>query len=277
MSKAVLITGASGGIGQALVKAAADKGYTVFAGVRGETPALAGQGNVRQVRFDVTDPDAVAAAAKQVEREANDRGLAAVINNAGVIVRGPVELVPPAELRRQFEVNTYGPAFVTQAFLPLLRTGGGRVINISAATARQPMPFMAALSGSKAALAAMSQALRMELATWGIPVVLVEPSSTATEIFDKADDAARAALALADPGRVALYAAHLAAVGKAMAAQKPGQVEPVVRTVLAALQARRPRRLYVAPGDARLVGLLTHLPAGLRERLVTGTLGLAGG
>ncbi|MER7422252.1 SDR family NAD(P)-dependent oxidoreductase [Nonomuraea rubra] len=179
-------------------------------------------------------------------------------------------------MRRQFEVNTYGPAFVTQAFLPLLRAGGGRLINISAPTARQPMPFLAPLSGSKAALAAMSTALRMELAAWGIPVVLVEPGSTATEIFDKSGAAARASLALADPRRSALYARHLAAVGRAQARQRLAPVDPVARTVVTALEARRPRRLYVAPGDARLIGLLTRLPVRLRERLVAGILGLTG-
>ncbi|WP_043635970.1 SDR family NAD(P)-dependent oxidoreductase [Nonomuraea candida] len=274
--KAVLITGASGGIGRALVRSLADRGYTVFVGVRDGGEGLADVPGVRPVRLEVTDPDGVEAAARQVGREVRDWGLAAVINNAGVIVQGPLELVPPAELRRQFEVNTFGPAFVTRAFLPLLRAGAGRVINISAPTARQPMPFLAALSGSKAALAAMSQALRMELAAWDIPVVLVEPGTTATEIFDKAGAAAKAALALAEPHRVALYAGHLAAVEKALAGQRPGPVEPVARTVARALEDRRPKRLYVVPGDARLISLLTRLPVALRERLVIGNLGLAG-
>ncbi|MBF8187756.1 SDR family NAD(P)-dependent oxidoreductase [Nonomuraea sp. K274] len=158
----------------------------------------------------------------------------------------------------------------------MLRAGGGRVINISAVTARQPMPFLAPLCGSKAALAAMSQALRMELAAWGIPVVLVEPGSTATAIFDKAGAASRAALALAEPRRAALYAAHLAAVEKALARQKPAPAAPVAVTVIKALEARKPKRLYVVPGDARLIGLLTCLPVGLRERLVLGNLGLSG-
>ncbi|MBB5777822.1 SDR family NAD(P)-dependent oxidoreductase [Nonomuraea jabiensis] len=276
MSQAVLITGASGGIGQALVKAIAGKGYTVYAGVRGEAEVLAGMPGVRTVTLDVTDSDSVAAAAEQVGRDLRDQGLRAVINNAGVIVQGPLEIVPPAELRRQFEVNTYGPVFVTQAFLPLLRTGGGRVINISAATARQPVPFLAPLAGSKAALASMSTALRMELAAWDIPVVLIEPGSTATAIFDKAATAAEAALALADPGRAALYAEHLAAVAKATARRRHASTEPVVRTVTTALEARKPKRVYVVPGDARLLGLLSRLPAPLRERLISGTLGLTG-
>ncbi|MCF6469468.1 SDR family NAD(P)-dependent oxidoreductase [Nonomuraea sp. MG754425] len=271
----VLVTGASGGIGRAVVKTLAERGYTVFAGVRGEAPELAGLPNVHMVTLDVTDPDSVEAAAKQVGRDVARRGLRAVINNAGVIVQGPLELVPPAELRRQFEVNAYGPVFVTQAFLPLLRAGKGRLINISAPTARQPMPFLAPLSGSKAALASMSMALRLELAAWGIPVVLVEPGATATEIFDKAGAAAEASLALAEPRRAALYTRHLAVVGEAMAKQRLGPVEPVTRVVTAALEARRPKRLY-AVGDARVIGLLTRLPAGLRERLVAGTLGLAG-
>ncbi|MEO3806104.1 SDR family NAD(P)-dependent oxidoreductase [Nonomuraea sp. B1E8] len=269
MPHAVLVTGATGGIGRAIVKALS--GYTVLAGVRHKSDALNG---VRQVVMDVADPDSVAAAAKEITREVGDHGLYAVVNNAGVIVQGPLELVPPGELRRQFEVNTLGPAYVTQAFLPLLRLGRGRVINISASTARVPVPLLSALSGSKAALAAMSAALRLELAAWNIPVIVVEPGSTATEIFAKAEKNASAVLALADPERVARYARHLAAAAKAQAGLRPAPPEAAAATVLDALRSAKPRRHYVVPGDARIAGLLQRLPAGLREYLLARTLGL---
>ncbi|WP_214413895.1 SDR family NAD(P)-dependent oxidoreductase [Sphaerisporangium fuscum] len=265
--RTVLVTGAAGGIGQAIVKALAAKDYVVLAGVRERTAAL---GGARQIVMDVTDPESVADAAEQV-----DGGLHAVINNAGVIVQGPLELVPPGELRRQFEVNTYGPTYVMQAFLPMLRAGRGRIINISAPTARVPLPFLAPISASKAALASLSDALRLELAAWGIPIVLIEPGTTSTPIFAKAEAAARAAAALAEPDRLALYGDHLARLAQAMAEQKPGSVEPVANAVVAAVEARNPKRRYVV-GDARLADLLTRLPVRLRERMVMSALGLTG-
>lgn len=224
--------------------------------------------------IDVTDPRSVAVAAEQVAAQVGTAGLQAVINNAGVIVQGPLELVPPEQLRHQFEVNTLGPAYVTQAFLPLLRAGSGRLINISAPTARIAMPFMAPISASKAALSSLSDALRLELAAWDIPVVVVEPGGTQTDIFAKADTDARTGMAAADPAKVALYSNQLTAVGRAAAKQKLGPVDAVGKTIAKAVTTRRPKRHYTAGSGVAIFGILSHLPAGLRERLISLVFGL---
>src|SRR4029079_6327499 len=125
-------------------------------------------------------------------------------------------LVPAAELHRQFAVNVYGPAQVTRAFLPMLRQGGDRGINVSAPTARLAIPYAGPISASKSALESLSDAARVELAPWGIPVVIVVPGSIDTGIFAKADVAAKETLAAADPDRVALYRGRLDAVAAAM-------------------------------------------------------------
>jgi NAD(P)-dependent dehydrogenase (short-subunit alcohol dehydrogenase family) len=275
-NKGVLVTGASGGIGGATVRSLAERGYPVYATVRGDdaaSRALAALPGVRLVRMDVTDPGSVAAAADTIGTEV--AGLRAVVNNAGVIVQGPLELVPPAELRRQFEVNTLGPTFVTQAFLPLLRAGSGRVVNVSAPTGRIPMPFLAPISASKAALESLTTALRLELAAWNVPVIVVEPGSTQTRIFDKADAAAKAALKDTDPRRIRLYRDHLARMDKAQARMRQRPVQPVADAIVTAVTARNPRRRYPV-GDARAFGVLLRLPTGLRERLVISALGLRG-
>ncbi|MEU6431007.1 SDR family NAD(P)-dependent oxidoreductase [Microbispora sp. NPDC046973] len=275
-NRAVLVTGAAGGIGRAAVEALVARGYTVYAAVRGEDASLGRTAGVRVVTMDVTDPGSVASAAERVHDEVRGRGLHAVVNNAGIIVQGPLELVPPDDLRKQFAVNTLGPAFVTQAFLPLLRAGRGRIVNVSAPTAHVALPFMAPISASKAALKALTDALRVELAAWRIPVISVEPGATATAIFDKADAAARKALAAADPHRVALYDDHLARFGKAIAGQKTGPAEAVAATIATAVEARDPKRRYPVSADVRVYGMLAHAPAGLRERLVTRAFGLQG-
>jgi NAD(P)-dependent dehydrogenase (short-subunit alcohol dehydrogenase family) len=270
-ARAVLVTGSTGGIGTATVRLLRSRGFTVYAGARGRAEFEPG---VRVLPLDVADPESVAAAAKRVAGEVD--GLWAVINNAGVIVQGPLELVPADEWRRQLEVNTLGPASVVREFLPLVRAGHGRIVNVSAATGRVAMPMMGALSASKAGLEALSNALRLELAAWKIPVVVIEPGATETEIFARASAAADGAMKQADRDRVRLYQSHLAAYEKAMSRFKPGPVEKVAEVIVRAVEARRPHRRY-AVAEARTLGaILPKLPAGLRDRVVSSAVGLNG-
>ncbi|HVU77962.1 MAG TPA: SDR family NAD(P)-dependent oxidoreductase [Gaiellaceae bacterium] len=271
--EAVLITGAATGIGAAAARKLAERGFRVFAGVHTTRPASPTAG-VETVTIDVTDPGSVAAAAADVRERLGGSGLRAVVNNAGVIVHGPLELLPHRELERQFAINTLGPVYVTQAFLPLLRVGNGRLINVSAPTARVSVPFMGPIGASKAALESLSTALRGELAAWKIPVVLIEPGGTDTEIFAKAAATAEAALASGDPARVALYRPQLEAFAKAAAKQSLGPIEPVAAALVAAVEARRPKRRYSAGNGVRLFAALSHVPTGLRERLVASAFGL---
>jgi NAD(P)-dependent dehydrogenase (short-subunit alcohol dehydrogenase family) len=270
--QAVFITGAATGIGAATAHKLAQRGYRVFAGTHTTPPASAA--GIETIPLDVTDPDGIAAAAGTVRDRLGADHLRAVVNNAGVIVQGPLELVPQRDLERQFAINTLGPVYVTQAFLPLLRTGRGRLINISAPTARVPVPLLGPIGASKAALESLSAALRGELAAWGIPVVLVEPGGTDTQIFARAAAAAEAALAAGDPARVALYRPHLEAFATAAAKQSLGPVAPVADAVVTAVEARRPKRRYSSGNGVRLFGALAHVPVALRERLVASAFGL---
>jgi NAD(P)-dependent dehydrogenase (short-subunit alcohol dehydrogenase family) len=269
--RAVLVTGSTGGIGTATVALLRRKGFTVYAGARGRADFGP---EVHVVPLDVADPESVADAAKRIGAEVD--GLAAVINNAGVIVQGPLELVPADEWRRQLEVNTLGPASVIREFLPLVRSGHGRIVNVSAATGRVAMPLMGALSASKAGLEALSNALRLELAPWKIPVVVIEPGTTETEIFARAGAAADAVLRQADRAQVALYEAHLAAYAKAMGRFKPGPVDKVAEVIVRAVEARRPKRRYAVAEARTLGGVLPKLPAGLRDRVLATAVGLNG-
>jgi NAD(P)-dependent dehydrogenase (short-subunit alcohol dehydrogenase family) len=272
-SKAVLITGAGAGLGLATTQALATKGYRVYAGVRHAPPPQLDAPGVHPVPLDVTDDASVAAAAEQVAA-AEPGGLHALVNNAGVIVQGPQELLPTEEWQRQFDVNVIGPARVTRAFLPLLRKAPGRIVNISAASARVALPFLGPLSASKAALESLSDAARIELAPWGIPVVVVQPGALETEIFTKASTAAQAALRGANPQQLALYRSQLAALDAATARQRLGSVTKAAQVVVRAVDAARPRRVYFGGADVRGLGLLAGLPAGLRERAITATFGL---
>jgi NAD(P)-dependent dehydrogenase (short-subunit alcohol dehydrogenase family) len=258
--RGVLVTGANGGVGSALTKALADRGFTVYAGARGGALDL-----------DVTDQASVARAAKEVARMQGDQGLYAVVNNAGVIVQGPLELISDAELRRQFEVNVYGPANIMRVFLPLLRQGRGRIVNISAVSAINAVPYLAAISASKAALESLSDAARIELAPWGVPVVLIQPGATDTQIFAKA---AGTSLLDIPPDRLALYGEQLKAVAHAMAKQRLAPVKSLVDVIVRAIEAQRPKPRYLAGMDTRAASLLSHLPTRLRDRILAGVMGL---
>lgn len=197
--RAVVITGASTGIGEACVRLLVEKDFLVFGSVRTAADAerLKAQfgENYAPLFFDVTDGDAVARAAVAVEDRLQGETLAGLVNNAGMAVAGPLLHVPVEELRRQLEVNVIGQLRVTQAFAPLLGARAyqgepGRIVNMSSVAGRMVGPLMGPYSASKFALEAMSDALRRELAVYGIEVVVIEPGMIATPIWDKADSSA---------------------------------------------------------------------------------------
>jgi len=273
-SAGVFLTGASGGIGAATALQLADAGIPVFAGYRDNRETVPEHRLVTPVALDVTDVASVCQAVDQIASVVRRDGLRAVINNAGLIVQGPLEVLPETSLRRQFDTNTLGPVFVVQQTLPLLRLGQGRIVNVSAPTARIPVPFLAPIGASKAALASWSVALRGELAPWRIPVVLIEPDATKTAIFDNAATLAERDLASADPACVDLYARQLAAIAQAAAKQRMVEPAVVARVIAKAVTTARPRRRYTAGPGARLFAMVSHLPASMRERVVLTAMGL---
>jgi NAD(P)-dependent dehydrogenase (short-subunit alcohol dehydrogenase family) len=143
--------------------------------------------------MDVTDPDAVLRARDEVASMLGSRTLAGLVNNAGIVVSGPLLYLRPSEYRRQLEVNMIAPLVVIQAFAPLLSTDDkregspGRVINISSTGARISIPFLGAYSASKSGLEGMSDALRCELMLFGIDLIIIRPGFVATAMYDKGE------------------------------------------------------------------------------------------
>jgi NAD(P)-dependent dehydrogenase (short-subunit alcohol dehydrogenase family) len=274
--KTVLVTGASGGIGGALTKRLASDGWRVFATARDpETieAASAADGEVVPLALELTEEGSVAAAGAAVRERTGARGLDGLVNNAGVIVQGPLEAVPASELRRQFEINVLGQMAITQAVLSQLRVAGGRIVNVGAPTGRVAMPLLGPIGASKAALHSLNDALRMELRHQGISVSLVIPGALETEIFAKAAAAAEeAGPASAEAARV--YGGVVEAAAEKMAEMKPKPVDATVNAIRAALTDRRPKVRYVAGSDARQIEALRLLPVGMRDRAVMGAVGV---
>ncbi|WP_456426505.1 SDR family oxidoreductase, partial [Rhodocaloribacter sp.] len=205
----VVITGASTGIGKACALDLDARGFAVFATVRRAEDAKALEAEasprLRTLFLDVTDAASIAAAAETVAGSVGEAGLHGLVNNAGIAMAGPLEGMPLDAFRRQFEVNVTGQVAVTQAFLPLLRKARGRIVNMGSIGGISVLPFVGAYCASKFAFEALTDSLRMELAPWGIEVVIVEPGSVATPIWGKGEAHAEAILERADPGTTALY------------------------------------------------------------------------
>jgi len=260
-----LVTGASTGMGRATVLRLAADGYRVFAGVRKEADGqalardAAGRGNVIPVMLDVTDAGQIAAAVKTVTASAGDAGLAALVNNAGVGVFGPLELAPLESIRWQFEVNVTGQIAVTQAFLPLLRQARGRIIMIGSIGDRAAMPFGEPLGASKAAIALMAEALRQELAPWDVKVILIRPAGIRTEAVDKFEaDAEKTIASFTDEGRGLYEDIYRRMVAAALPRLRRGSPPEVVAdTIAGALAADRPHTRYLVGKDSRRLATLS--------------------
>jgi NAD(P)-dependent dehydrogenase (short-subunit alcohol dehydrogenase family) len=272
---AVLITGASTGIGEACAMRLDQTGFQVFAGVRKGSDAerLRAKASPRltPVRIDVTDAATIAAAHDIVAAAVGARGLAGIVNNAGVAVAGPLEFLPLDDLRYQLEVNVTGQIAVTQAFLALVRQGHGRIVNIGSVSGRLATPFVGPYSASKFAIEALTDALRIELRPWGIHVAVVEPGSIATPIWDKSEETAEKIERNLPPEGRRLYGAAIPAL-RAFAANTAKRGLPpdaVAKAVVHALTASRPKTRYLVGTDARIQALLARLvPDRMRDGLI---------
>ena len=266
----VLVTGAARGIGRSIVEHLAAGGWDVIAGVRTDQDAAAitkvDPQRISSVILDVTDAAHIAALSESLPEQ-----LDAVVNNAGIAVSGAMETVSPDEWRKQLEVNVIGQLAVTQAVLPRLRRSKGRVVFISSLNGKVSFPLLGAYCASKFALEAAADALRIELRPWGIPVVLVEPAQTDTDIWRTADAVAEETEAALTPEHRALYARHIAGMKKFIPVSQRMAVPPekVSAVVEEALTARRPRARYVVGiGPKVQLALLTNLPTRARDRVL---------
>lgn len=263
--RAVLVTGASSGMGKACALRLSQGGFTVFAAVRKEHDARALRAEGSQpVILDVANDRTIAEAVRVIAEAVGSSGLAGLVNNAGIAVSGPIELVPLDELRRQYEVNVFGQVAVTQAFLPLVRAARGRIINVGSVGAKFALPFFGPLNSSKAAFESISDSMRMELRRWGIKVVLVSPGSIRTAAEAKLLAESEAVVSSFSAEGQARYASSYRAFVQSMLALESHGVGPevVAETVYRAMTVRSPGARYpVGPKSRLLPFLFTRLPA----------------
>ena len=196
--KKVVITGVSTGIGYSSAKILCDSGYRVFGSVRKQEDAEKVTSefgaNFTPLIFDVTDSKGIQENAQIIKSELiPGEALAGLVNNAGVAMGGPINLIDTDVFRKQFEVNFFGLIEVTKTFLPMLGAvknsmQQGKIINISSISGRRAHPFVAPYTASKFAVEAFSDALRREMLLYGVDVILIEPGPIKTAIWDKVPD-----------------------------------------------------------------------------------------
>ncbi len=275
--QAVLVTGASTGIGHATALLLAREGYTVFAGVRKEADRQRLEGehaNIRPVILDVTVPADLTRAAETIA--ASGLELAGIVNNAGVAVAGPLEYLPLEEIRKQFEINVYAPISVAQAMLPALRRSRGRIVVVGSIAGRISAPFVGPYSASKAALASFVDALRQELASSGIKVSLLEFASVRTPIWSKGRSEKDRLVAMMPPEAMKRYGPMVDAVVKQTEREEREGLDPgvIAATILEALRSPKPRERYLVGKRARIQAVVAMLPPGTRDKLVKSAMKL---
>jgi NAD(P)-dependent dehydrogenase (short-subunit alcohol dehydrogenase family) len=285
--RAVVITGTSTGIGRASALALDRLGFQVFAGVRrqadGDSLRSAASPRLTPIHLDVTDDATIAAAGSLVRKSIHDTGvdgLAGLVNNAGTTVPCPVEYLPLDAFRRQLELHLTGPLALTKTFLPLLKAGRGRIVNVTSVGGRVGVPFMAPYAAGKHGLEGMSDVLRLELRALGVQVCVIEPGSVSTTMRHKLERDTKEWLdALPEDGRKR-YGRALRSMATSVSRHAAHGSSPdvVARAVVHALTSRRPRTRYpVAAGARRLLFMRRVLPDRVFDRMVLRTVGIRSG
>jgi NAD(P)-dependent dehydrogenase (short-subunit alcohol dehydrogenase family) len=271
---AIVITGASTGMGEHCALGLAGRGYRVFAGVRkasdGEALRARAAGSLEPLLVDVTDAAQVHEAARTVERALAGAPLVALWNNAGITVNGPLEFVPLDDLRRQLEVNVVGQVAATQAFLPLLRRAKGRILITGSIGGFFTTPMLTPYCMSKHAMEAMADGLRRELRPLGVEVVLLEPGGIQSRIWEKGISESEALLQQAPPQMMEVYGGLVNAVRR-LAPQMARDAHPpqtVLDCVVDAIESSRPKTRYRMGHNSTVQRIVSFLPDRWQDALV---------
>lgn len=276
LHQAILITGASSGIGEACAVHLAHKGFRVFAGARRadklkSLEGLAG-GRITPVTLDVTDEQSVRDAIARISDDGTT--LYGLVNNAGISIMGPVETVGIDDWRRQYETNVFGLVRMTQAVLPSMRDAGhGRIVNIGSIAGRIAAPFQGAYASSKHAVEGVTDSLRREVQPFGIKVSLIRPGFINTQFGEQEQDALEAHTVEGEP-----YAEAVKIFKDWHAKGHPSAPGPiaVAEAVHSALTAERPHSRYTAPGKYLGALMLRNmLPSAVTDRLLARINGLS--
>lgn len=273
--RGVVVTGASSGIGLECARWLSGHGFHVFAGVRrkpdGERLARLAPGNITPLLLDVTDAASIKATVKAVSNCPEGISPCALVNNAGITIAGPLELLPIDSFKKQIEVSLIGQLAVTQAFIPLMRAHHGRILLMGSILGRFALPFLGPYSCAKFALEALAETLCMELSGTGVSVSIIEPGNIATPIWEKSKGTA---LDIAGDMSASKWDIYREDARSALGyierlAEKGMPPVKVAQVIEKALTARVPRKKYTVGSDSAFLGrVLPVFPPGLRQAIL---------
>ena len=267
----VFVTGAGRGIGLATTEHMSRRGWDVYATARtdAERSSLDRLPNVHTIPLDITDRSAIAGL-----RDLLPAALNGVVNNAGIIVNGPVEVLSVDDLSRELDVNVTAQIGVIQAVLPKIREAHGRVVFMSSLSGLITLPGAGPYSASKYAVESLADALRIELRPWRISVSLIEPGPTRTDMWgDMLDRHDRMTAQLTEEHRE-LYASHLAGNRKFLARLQKlaGDPNKVVKAIDHALTSKHPKRRYLVGNLSRVQKTLVSItPTAVVDAVLSAT------
>lgn len=264
----IVVTGASTGIGRATALRLAGEGFHVLAGVRRQVDAESfarESANIEPVILDITEDAHIHALAHRVADDPDRRPLRALVNNAGIAVDAPIEVLPMKDWKRQFDVAVFGQIAITQALLPALVASRGRIVNVGSILSTVAMPSSGPYSGAKAAMDAISDALRREVAEFGVEVIVIVPGVVRSKLSERGLVTAGRIAELMTPEQTTRYArlvdAHIA---QAKSYAKTGiPAEAAAKVISRAIRAPKPRTRYAVGRDA---AMLTRLARVLPDR-----------
>ena len=267
-----VVTGASTGMGAATARELARRGFHVLAGVRRDSDADALRADhIEPHILDITVEADIAAIAERVAQDPEHRPLRALVNNAGIAVNAPVETLPMTEWHRQFDVNLFGHIAMTQALLPALLKSSGTVVNISSVGGKVAMATYGAYAGAKFALEAVSDALRREVAEFGVKVIIIEPGAVITEMAGRGVATADRLAADMTPDQHQRYDALIDAITtQARGFARDGvPATDAARVIADAITTKSPRTRYTIGRDAAIITRLARLaPDRFLDRLL---------
>jgi NAD(P)-dependent dehydrogenase (short-subunit alcohol dehydrogenase family) len=255
-----IVTGASSGMGRETAKLLAQRGWHVLAGVRkaADGESLAAD-NIEPVILDITDQNQIDAVLARVDEDPSRRPLSVLVNNAGISLNAPIETLSLENWRQQFDVNLFGHVAMTKTLLPALMASQGRVVNVSSIGGLVALPTYGPYAASKFAMEAFSDVLRREVGRFGVTVIVIEPGTIATDIWDKQSAAMQELSAAWTPDLHARYdSLQEAVITMAQGANERGlDATDAAQVIVEAITAETPQTRYLI-GDAVATGQTVH-------------------
>lgn len=271
MKQAVLITGASSGIGRASAIYLAKSGIDVYAGIRKEADQKKlleeGLPNLHPVIIDVCKQQTIEDALEIISKETGGK-IFSLVNNAGLSLNGPLELLPLNDIRKLIDVNITGLLSVTRSFLPIIRRNKGRIINISSGHGLMAIPDKSVYAASKFAVQAICDSLRLELRPFGVSVSSVVVGKVNTSVLGKILDDRQKMIKQADPESYDLYS-NLIEYFDREVKNLPGiEAEEVAKVIAMALLETKPKSQYLVGPGAKKMKILSSFPVKMRDNML---------